>query len=182
MPRAWYTDGVPGSSISSDRASAERQDPITEIDRNKDLVRAYFDAIRTGDLEGLASLVAPDLRFRCAGGKGSRDLVVFDSSDALLLDLRKNLGELYDPAIGIQPEVLSLTAERDRVAAEVRIRGRSARTGEPYDNLYAFFFWIRAGVIAEVHEHLDTAYVGEKLLEPAGIASGSEMPCLKSHP
>jgi len=153
---------------------------IPHIARNKDLVRRYFDAIRTGDLERIASLMAPDLRFRCAGGNGAQDLVIFSSPEELVDDLRHNLGGLYDPAVGIQPEILSLTAEQDRVAAEVRIRGRAARTGESYDNLYAFFFWVRDGAIIEVHEHLDTAYTGEKLLKPAGIASGSEMPWLKT--
>ena len=66
----------------------------------------------------------------------------------------------------------------DRVAAEVRIRGRSIQTGELYDNLYAFFFWIRDGRFVRIHEHLDTAYVGRVLLQPAGIESGSEMPWL----
>lgn len=146
--------------------------------QNKALVRAYFDAIRSGDLERLAALLAPDLRFRCAAGTGAEDSLVFRSSEALLRDLRHNLGQLYDPAFGIQPEVLGLVAEEDRVAAEVRIRGRTARTGEPYDNLYAFFFWIRDGRIAEVHEHLDTAYVTARLLEPAGIRTAAEMPWL----
>ena len=157
----------------------EANRPTPDIERNKDLVRSYFDAIRAGDLARLASLLAPELRFRCAGGNGTEALVVFDSPEELLDDLRHNLGELYDPAVGIQPEIQSLTAEQDRVAAEVRIRGRAARTGESYDNLYAFFFWVRDGSIAEVHEHLDTAYTGAKLLHPAGIASGSEMPWLK---
>ena len=143
-------------------------------------MRTYFDAIRTGDLGRVASLMDPELRFRCAGGSGAQNLVVFSSPEELVVDLRHNLGELYDPTVGIQPEILSLTAEQDRVAAEVRIRGRAARTGESYDNLYAFFFWVRDGTIIEVHEHLDTAYTGARLLNPAGIASGSEMPWLKS--
>jgi hypothetical protein len=145
---------------------------------NKGLVRDYFEAIRRGDFERLAVLLAPDLHFRCAAGTGSEDSLVFRSADALLSDVRHNLGELYDPAFGIQPEIRNLVAEDDRVAAEVRIRGRTARTGEPYDNLYAFFFWMRDGRIAEVHEHLDTAYVAAKLLNPAGIRSATEMPWL----
>jgi len=152
---------------------------MSGIETHKRLVERYFEAIGASDLEGVASLLAPDVRIRCAGGTGARDSVVFDSPEALLVDLRHNLGRLYDPAVGIRPEILSLTAEADRVVAEVRIRGRSAHTGEDYDNLYAFFFWIRAGRIAEVHEHLDTLYVTETLLEPAGIASGAQMPWLE---
>ena len=152
---------------------------MSELERNKRLVASYFEAIGASDLDGVASLMAPDVRIRCAGGTGARDSVVFHSPEELLVDLRHNLGRLYDPAVGIQPEVLSLTAEEDRVAAEVRIRGRSAHTGEAYDNLYAFVFWIRDGKFREIHEHLDTLYVVEKLLAPAGIASGAQMPWLE---
>ncbi len=147
-------------------------------DRNKQLVRSYFDAIGASDLERVASLMAPDLRFRCAGGTGAVDSVVFHSPAELLADLRQSLGGLFDAAVGIAPEILSLTAEEDRVVAEVRIRGRSAHTGRGYDNLYAFFFWIRDGRFREIHEHLDTAYVNAALLGPAGIASGAELPWL----
>ena len=152
---------------------------MSELERNKRLVASYFEAIGASDLDRVASLLAPDVRIRCAGGTGARDSVVFHSPEELLVDLRHNLGRLYDPAVGIQPEVLSLTAEEDRVTAEVRIRGRSAQTGEPYDNLYAFLFWIRDGRFREIHEHLDTLYVAEKLLAPAGIASGAQMPWLE---
>lgn len=155
-----------------------RPSPTRSVARNKELVRRYFVAIGASDLTSLARLLAPEVRVRCAGGGGSNGQVAFDSFAALENDIRHNLGELYDPAVGIQPEILNLTAEADRVVAEVRIRGRSARTGEAYDNLYAFFFWIRDSVIVEIHEHLDTAYVGTRLLQPAGIASGTAMPWL----
>ncbi|MBY0400906.1 nuclear transport factor 2 family protein [Myxococcota bacterium] len=161
---------------ASATSSASSPDPIT---RNRDLVEHYFAAIATSDLEALESLLAPDLRMRCAGGKGTAGVVRIDSFEELAEDIRRNEGELYDPTIGIQPEILNLTAEADRVAAEVRIRGISAHTGAAYDNLYAFFFWIRDGVIAEIHEHLDTLYVGATLLEPAGISAGVEMPWLR---
>lgn len=146
---------------------------------NRELVRRYFAAIGTSDLEALEMLLAPDLHMRCAGGKGAAGVVEFDSFADLAADLRHNEGELYDPTIGIQPEILNLTAEDDRVAAEVRIRGLSAHTHAYYDNLYAFFFWIRDGVITEIHEHLDTLYVGRTLLEPAGISAGTDLPWLR---
>jgi ketosteroid isomerase-like protein len=104
---------------------------------------------------------------------------VFASPEQLLTDLRHSLGDLYDANTGINTEVLSLTAEEDRVVAEVCIRGRSAHSGEPYENLYVFLFWIRDSVFREVHEHLDTAYAERVLLKPAGIESGADMPWLE---
>lgn len=148
---------------------------MDQLQRNKDLVARYFEAIAAHDLDGLAALMDPGLRFRCAGGTGFEDSVVFDSPAALVDDIRVNVGRLYDPAVGIRPEILHLTAEGHRVAAEVRIRGRSAVTGLPYDNLYVFLFWIRDGLFVKIHENLDTAYAMKTLLGPAGVETGEYM-------
>ena len=147
---------------------------------NKNLVRRYFAALDRFDLDEIKALMDPGLRFRCAGGTGTQDSVVFNSPAELLGDLRENVKVLYASDPGLQPEILNLMAEGERVAAEVRIRGKSIQTGEIYDNLYAFFFWIRGDRFVEIHEHLDTQYVAQKLLAPAGIASGAEMPWLGS--
>ena len=148
---------------------------------NEALVRRYFQAIGAGDLDAVIAMMDPELIFRCAGGRGAAEPVVFRGPLALRTDLEHSSGDLYDGDVGMQAEILHLLAEEgERVAAEVRIRGRSARTGEVYDNLYAFFFWIRDGRIREVHEHLDTAYVNRILLEPAGIQAGADMPWLES--
>ncbi len=152
---------------------------MSVIDDHKNLVRRYFEALDRFDLDAISSLMAPELRFRCAGGTGAEDSVVFHSPRELIDDLRHNVRVLYDPDPGLDPEILNLTAEADRVVAEVRIRARSLQTGELYDNLYAFFFWIRDEVFVEIHEHLDTQYVSQRLLGPAGIASGAELPWLE---
>jgi ketosteroid isomerase-like protein len=147
-------------------------------DENKALVERYFEAIASGDFDLLESLMMPGLLFRCAGGTGAEDSVVFHSPGELRRDLEHTFGDLFDPDVGLQPEILWILAEADRVAAEVRICGRSARSGESYDNLYAFFFWIEEGRFREIHEHLDTSYVERVVLRPAGIGSGAEMPWL----
>lgn len=152
---------------------------MDNLEDNKALVGRYFAAIAAHDLEALGALMDPGLRFRCAGGTGFEDSVVFDSPRALIDDIRVNVGRLYDPAVGIQPEVLELTAEADRVVAEVRIRGRSTVTGLAYDNLYVFLFWIRDGLFVKIHENLDTAYAMKTLLGPAGVETGEYMDWLE---
>jgi ketosteroid isomerase-like protein len=142
---------------------------------NERLVRDYFEALGAGDLERLAGMISRDAKFHFAGGTGGEQPLVFDF-EGLMSDLRNNLGKLYDAEYGIQPEILNLLAQDDRVAAEVRIRGRTAKGGAPYNNLYAFFFWIRDGKIVEAHEHLDTVYARERLLAPNGIATAAAMP------
>jgi len=64
---------------------------------------------------------------------------------------------------GFAYSVDSLTAEDDRVAAEVRGRGK-LQSGEDYHNTYVFVFRIRDGRIAAVAEHCNSIVVREKLL------------------
>src|SRR5579862_9385455 len=147
---------------------------------NERLVRDYFQALGASDLDRLADMISRDAKFRFAGGTGGEQPLVFDF-EGLMSDLRNNLGKLYDADYGIQPEIQNLLAQEDRVAVEVRIRGRTAKGGAPYDNLYAFFFWIRDGKIVESHEHLDTVYARERLLAPNGIKTATDMPWFENH-
>jgi ketosteroid isomerase-like protein len=144
---------------------------MAETAANEQLIRDYFAALGRGDLERLEALLAPDLRVRFSGGTGAEQDLYFDRT-GLMRFFKENQSKLYDADFGVRPEIQCLVAQGDRVAVEVRIRARSAATKAPYDNLYAFFFWIRDGRIIESHEHLDTLYVRERLLEPAGIGAG----------
>jgi len=51
-----------------------------------------------------------------------------------------------------------LVADEDIGAAQVQLSTRLASSGEPYENVYVYFFRFRDGKIAEMWEHLDTAY------------------------
>jgi len=51
-----------------------------------------------------------------------------------------------------------LVADEHLGAAQVHLSTRLAASGEPYENLYVYFFRFQQGKIAEIWEHLDTAY------------------------
>ena len=51
-----------------------------------------------------------------------------------------------------------LVADEHLGAAQVQLSTRLAASGEPYENVYAYFFRFQQGKIAEIWEHLDTAY------------------------
>jgi ketosteroid isomerase-like protein len=51
-----------------------------------------------------------------------------------------------------------LVADENVGAAQVQLSTRLATSGEPYDNVYVYFFRFQDGKIAEIWEHLDTAY------------------------
>ena len=57
----------------------------------------------------------------------------------------------------------SLTAEEDRVAAEIRSNGTFA-DGDTYENIYVFILRIRDGRIASVAEHFNPDPVLKKIL------------------
>ncbi len=70
------------------------------------------------------------------------------------------LGTLFDG--GLTFTVDSLTAQEDRVAAEVRSNGTLVNR-VPFANRYVFILRIRDGRIASVAEHFDPGPVEEKL-------------------
>jgi ketosteroid isomerase-like protein len=51
-----------------------------------------------------------------------------------------------------------VVADENVGAAQVQLSTRLAASGEPYENVYVYFFRFEQGKIAELWEHLDTAY------------------------
>jgi ketosteroid isomerase-like protein len=51
-----------------------------------------------------------------------------------------------------------LVADEHVGAVQVQLSTRLASSGEPYENIYVYFFRFQDGKIAEMWEHLDTAY------------------------
>jgi uncharacterized protein len=64
---------------------------------------------------------------------------------------------------GLSYSVNSLTAEADRVAAEVTARGQLI-DGFDYQNTYVFVLRIRDGQIAAIAEHFNPLPVREKIV------------------
>ena len=135
------------------------------LDANKSIVRRYFDAIRSADLPALESLLDPEVRVWLPG-VGEVGGLVLEGRGPVIADFEQTHRQLYDR---MEPEITSLTAEEDRVAAELRMRGRVIRTGGRYENHYFFLFWIRDGRITRIHEHLDTQRAATTLIAPSGF-------------
>ena len=71
---------------------------------------------------------------------------------------------------GIEFDVLYLTAEADRVAAE--IAGKATLiNGTPYNNQYHFLFFLHDGRIYKIKEYMDTKLV-DAALGPLVLAGG----------
>jgi len=141
---------------------------------NKTVVRRYFAAIEQADYAAVEGLLADEVRFWLP--PSVPDGAELRNRGDVMRNIRESIAGLYDTRVGLHPEIRHLTAEDDRVAAELVIRGRSKASGRDYENHYHFLFVIRAGKIAEFHEHLDTLYAYRALFEPAGIVAREQVP------
>lgn len=136
------------------------------IDENRAVVRRYFDAVNAGDMDTIASLLADDATFWVP--PSLPDGVEFRGKAMVLKLFTESVG-LYDANAGLSVTIHSLTADEDRVAAELVIRGRAAASGADYENWYHFLFRVREGKIVSIREHLDSLYAFRTLFVPAGI-------------
>jgi ketosteroid isomerase-like protein len=137
---------------------------------NKQVVRSYFDAVNRGDITTIADLLDDEASFWVP--PSLPDGVVFRGKAMVLKLFTESVG-LYDPNAGLRVEIHSLTADEDRVAAELVIRGKAAADGRDYENWYHFLFRVRDGRIREIREHLDSLYAFRTLFVPAGITERS---------
>lgn len=126
-------------------------DDKAQLEANKALVRRYFETIASDGFGKALELVAEDAGWwypRADAGLGKKDMIAaMDSAGDVTVG---NMGS----------EIVSMTAEDDRVAAE--INGSSLRkSGARYDNVYHFLFRVRDGKIVEIREHNDTLYASQ---------------------
>jgi ketosteroid isomerase-like protein len=117
---------------------------------NHQLVRDFFAALGTGNVPD--TLLTPDMTaWTTSSGTAPRQKYQGGV---------KLLQSLFDG--GLAYTIDSLSAEGDRVAAEVQSRGRLVN-GQEFHNIYVFMFRIRDGRIAAVAEHFNPDPVREKL-------------------
>jgi len=136
---------------------------------NKRVVLDFLAALCAGDREAARGLFAEDASWRypaSLGGPGThrgRD-AIFDVYFALDEGLYETGTREYDI------EVTSAIAEDDRVAVEMRHRGRT-RDGRPYETDYHVLYRLEDGRIHEVHEYFDSLYV-RRLYSDAELGVG----------
>lgn len=116
-----------------------------------ELARKFFEALSNGDLPD--ALLTSDMTAWTTSSGTWSDKARFQYGIKLLASIFKG---------GVAYTIDSLTAEEDRVAAEVRSRGTLVN-GEDYQSRYVFMLRIRDGKIASVAEHNDPRPVREKL-------------------
>jgi ketosteroid isomerase-like protein len=115
------------------------------------IAQEFFAALSAADLPD--SLLTPDMTAWTTSSGATSEKAHYQRGVAML-------GTLFDG--GLTFTVDSLTAQEDRVAAEVRSHG-TLINGEPFANRYVFILRLRDGRIASVAEHFDPTPVQEKI-------------------
>lgn len=121
------------------------------IEDNKQAVRDFLAHFGKGDVDAALDCMTEDCVW-WIGGKPAMFPLAGNKSKA---EMRELLGGLV-PAMknGLAMTIHGLTAEGDRVAAEVESYGQT-ENGATYNNFYHFLFIVRDGKMAQVKEYLD---------------------------
>lgn len=118
---------------------------------NHQLVREFFIAISSGNLPD--EMLTDDMTaWTATSGETSR---------ARFQGGVKMLAEIFGGTLVYTIDVL--TAEEDRVVAEVQSHG-TLINGDPFHNIHVFIFRIKNGHIASVAEHMNQFTVREKIV------------------
>lgn len=120
------------------------------IERNHQIVREFFLAIAKGEVPD--TLVTQDMTFWSVNS-GTADRLRFHGA-------MKILSSIFSGTLTYDIE--SLTAEEDRVVAEIKSHGTLA--GEPFNNTHLFLFRIRDGKIANAMEYMNQFVVRDKII------------------
>jgi ketosteroid isomerase-like protein len=127
---------------------------------NKETIRRYFQAVGSGDFDTVVATFADDVVWWVP--PSSPMAGTYEGKEAVLGMFARGTG-LYAPE-PMTIEIEGLTAEDDRVAAEVVISATTAK-GAPYRNHYHFLFELGGGQIRSVKEYVDTLYAQRTLFD-----------------
>ncbi|HEY0975797.1 MAG TPA: nuclear transport factor 2 family protein [Solimonas sp.] len=125
-------------------------------EHNKQLARAFFDAINRGDTAALLDAYAEDGYCLTTGNT----LISGTFSKAQIREAAGAIFQVFPQ--GIRFTLHNLTAEDDRVAVEASSEGQHV-SGQRYTNQYHFFFRFRNGKVTEFKEYMDTERVTDIL-------------------
>ncbi|MEU2004874.1 nuclear transport factor 2 family protein [Rhodococcus sp. NPDC019627] len=130
------------------------------IEQNKQFVEQFLAKFATADIDA----VLADMSETCTwwvGGKPELFPLAGTKNKAEMDELLRNL--VVPMKNGLEMRVKALTAEGDRVAAEVESYGENP-DGSIYNNEYHMLFVVSDGKMQQVKEYLDTQHTFDVFL------------------
>jgi ketosteroid isomerase-like protein len=126
---------------------------------NAQLIRDHFAAKARFDRATIVDQLTPDAKWWVPVSGAQRGIATrpIDSGQTIADILTSTLStQLYSMERTWTVEYV--VADEEVGAAQVHLSTTLAASGTPYDNTYAYIFRFVDGRIAEIWEHLDTAY------------------------
>ena len=124
--------------------------------RNKELVRAFFEALNKADSAALLDAYAEDGRCVTMGNT----LISGSYNKEQIAGYASGILQVFPK--GVRFTIKGITAEGERVAVEADSEGLHV-SGKLYTNQYHFLFRFRDGKVVEFKEYMDTERVTEIL-------------------
>ena len=138
------------------RLCPDKEYRVSDVENNKTLTLAFFDAMQRGDANAIADTYADDGRVVTMGNT----LISGSRSKEEIRGFAGGVLEAFPE--GLSFNILSITAEEDRVAVEATSEGMHA-SGLPYKNHYHFLLTWRDGELLELKEFMDTEHATDVL-------------------
>lgn len=126
---------------------------------NAELIKDHFAAKARFDKHAILNQLTPDARWWVPVSGAQRGIAKrpIDGGETIADILTATLStQLYSMERTWTVEYV--VADDEVGAAQVHLSTTLAASGTPYDNTYAYIFRFVDGKIAEIWEHLDTAY------------------------
>lgn len=127
----------------------------------KEIAEKYFSAMVVGNFDEMAKLKMPDCVYWLSGD-GSWPFGGYQS--------RENQAKLWGTVAerfpeGMKMTLQSITADQERAALNVHIRG-TRKDGRIYENNVMLLLTFKDGLISGLYEYLDTIIVNELFCGP----------------
>jgi uncharacterized protein len=131
---------------------------------NKQVVLTFIKAMGEGNAEAAAPCLNRDAYTLAKGFGNFAGVREYDTILGTIAAFKSLLPD------GMDPDILSVTAEGERVVVEFEGNARTI-TGEDYNNQYCMVFAMRDGRIAQVNEYFCTI-LADKVLWPLVSKAG----------
>lgn len=126
------------------------------VEDNKTLVRAAYDSISAGELDGFMDRLADDVKWTFFGKHRFAGTLV--GKEDILNNL---LTPLADKLVnGLKVNINTVIAEGDKVVIEATGESKVVGGGT-YNNIYCYVVTVRNNKITEMREYLDTELVSD---------------------
>jgi ketosteroid isomerase-like protein len=145
-------------SIRAELRSAARLGDVVS-GANVQVIKDHFDAKARFDRDALVAQLAAEAKWWVPVSGAQRGIATrpIEGGETIADILTSTLtAQLYEKERNW--DIQHVVADDQLGAAQVRLSTKLASSGTPYENTYVYFFRFDDGKIAEIWEHLDTAY------------------------